>query len=160
MASTQSVSVLSRIRGFHVFKGLWTPYNGESLQLQPQPENPKDRNAVSVVKDSRVVGHMPMLVNTKEGLGLKRHFLAKPGTSGIVNVCGKAVNRGGGLGMEISCKYVFTGPHKLTERLEKCLDLTENPAVRKDSLSSENVEKKRGRKRKATTGESSKNKKS
>ena len=39
-------------------------------------------------------------------------------------------------------------------------DLKENRAVRKDSLSSENVEKKRGRKRKATTGESSKNKKS
>ena len=50
--------------------------------------------------------------------------------------------------------------HKLIERLEKCLDLTENPAVRKDSLSSKNVEKKRGRKRKATTGESSKNKQS
>ena len=75
---------------------------------------------------------------------------------------GKAVNRGGGLGMEIPCEYmyIFTGPHKLTERLEKCLDLTENPAQHKDSLSSENVEKKRGRKRKAATGESSKNKKS
>ena len=49
---------------------------------------------------------------------------------------------------------------ELIERLEKCLDLRENPAVRKDSLSSENVAKKRGRKRKATTGVSSKNKKS
>ena len=36
--------------------------------------------------------------------------------------------------------------HKLIERLEKCFDLTENPDVRKDSLSSENVEKIRGRK--------------
>ena len=63
--------------------------------------------------------------------------------------------------MEIPCEYIFfTGPHKLIEHLEKCLDLTENPAVRKDTLSSENVENKRGRKRKATTGESSKNKKS
>ena len=53
---------------------------------------------------------------------------------------------------------IFTGPHKLIERLEKGLDITENPAARKDSLSSENVEKKRGRKRKTTTGESSKNK--
>ena len=35
---------------------------------------------------------------------------------------------------------------KLIERLEKCFDLTENPDVRKDSLSSENVEKIRGRK--------------
>ncbi|KAM7432312.1 hypothetical protein ABFA07_017234 [Porites harrisoni] len=132
MASTQSLSVLSLIRGFHVYKGWWTPHNGESLQLQPEPENPKDRNAVSVVKDRRVVGHMPlMLVNTKEGLGLIKHFLAKPGTNGVVNVCGKAVNRGGGLGMEIPCEYIVTGPHKLIERLEKCLDLTENPAVRK-----------------------------
>ena len=47
-----------------------------------------------------------------------------------------------------------------THWVEKCLDLTENPAVHKDSLSSENAEKKRGRERKATTGESSKNKKS
>ena len=62
--------------------------------------------------------------------------------------------------MEIPCEYIFTVALKLIERLEKCLDLTENPAVRKDSLSSENVEKKRGRKRKATTEESSKNKKS
>ena len=111
IASTQSLSFLSWIRGFHVYKGWWTPHNGESLQLQPEPDNPKDQNAVSVVKDSRVVGHMPlMLVNTKERLGLIRHFLAKPGTSGVVGVCGKAVNRGRGLGMEIPCEYVFTGP--------------------------------------------------
>ena len=104
----QSLSVLSWIRGFHVYKGWWTPHNGESLQLQPKPENPKDRNAGSVVKDRRVVGHMPlMLVNTKEGLGLIKHFLAKPRTNGVVNVSGKAVNRGGGLGMEIPCEYIF-----------------------------------------------------
>ena len=71
------------------------------------------------------MGHKPlMLINTKEGLGLLRHFLVKPGTNGVVNVCGKAVNRGGGLAMEIPCEYIFPGPHKLKERLEKCLDLT------------------------------------
>ena len=57
---------------------------------------------LSVVKDTLVVGHMPLMsVNTKEGLGLIRYFLAKPGTNGVVNVCGKAVNQGGGLGMGI-----------------------------------------------------------
>ena len=40
--------------------------------------------------------------------------------------CGKAVNRGGGLGMETPCKYIFTGPDTLVERLEKCLELTGN----------------------------------
>ena len=72
------------------------------------------------------MGHMPlMMVSTKEGLGLVRHFLTKPGTNGVVNVCGKAVNRGGGLGMEIPCEYIFTGPHKLIECLEKCLQKTQ-----------------------------------
>ena len=88
MASNQSLSVLSWIRGFHVYKGWWTPHNGESLQLQPEPENPKDRNAVSVVKDSRVVGHMPlMLANTKEGLGLI--FLQSQGPMGLSTYTGR-----------------------------------------------------------------------
>ena len=63
--------------------------NGETLKLklevEPEPENPKDKNAISVIKDSQVVAHMPLrLANTNEGSGLLRHFLAKPGTSGIV----------------------------------------------------------------------------
>ena len=33
--------------------------------------------------------------------------------------------------MEIPCEYIVTGLHKLTEHLERCLDLTENPAVHK-----------------------------
>ena len=154
MASSQSVSFLSWIRGFHVYQGWWTPKNGETLQLVPEPENPKDKNAV---KNNWVVGHVPLrLANTTEGVGLLRHFLAKPGASGIVKVCGKAVNRGGGLGMEVPCEYIFTGPGKLLERLEKCLDLAENPAVRKEPVRSKNnAEVNRGRKRK-TKDESNK----
>ena len=158
MASSQSISFLSWIRGFHVYQGWWTPKHGETLQLVPEPENPKDKNAVSVVKNNRVVGHVPLrLANTTKGVGLLRHFLAKPGASGIVKVCGKAVNRGEGLGMEIPCEYIFTGPGKLLERLEKCLDLAENPAVRKEPVRSKNnAEVNRERKRK-TKDESNRN---
>ena len=156
MASSQSVSFLSWIRGFRVYQGWWTPKNGETLQLVPEPENPKDKTAVSV-KNNRVVGHVPLrLANTTEGVGLLRRFLAKPGASGIVKVCGKAMNRGGGLDMEVPCEYIFTGPRKLLERLEKCLDLAENPAVRKEpARSKNNAEVNRGRKRK-TKDESNK----
>ena len=52
MTSSQSVSFLSWIRGFHVYQGWWTPKNGETLQLVPEPENPKDKNAVSVVENN------------------------------------------------------------------------------------------------------------
>ena len=68
-----------------MYQGWWTPKNGETLQLVPEPENPKDKNAVSVVKNNRVIGHVPLrLANTTEGVGLLRHFLARPGASGIV----------------------------------------------------------------------------
>ena len=51
--------------------------------------------------------------------------------------------------MEVPCEYIFTGLGKLLERLEKCLDLAENPAVRKESVrSNNNAEVNTGRKRK------------
>ena len=42
------------------------------------------------------------------------------------------------LSQEVPCEYIFTGPGKLLERLEKCLDLAENPAVRKEPVRSKN----------------------
>ena len=41
---------------------------------------------------------------------------------GSVEVCGKAVNRGGGLGMEIPCVYIFDCPRRHVELLEQLLD--------------------------------------
>ena len=43
---------------------------------------------------------------------------------GSVEVCGKAVNRGGGLGMEIPCVYIFDGL--------QWLDASNNPAIREE----------------------------
>ena len=147
MASSRSVSFLSWIRAFHVYQWCWAAQNGETLQLVPEPDNPKDKNAVSVIKNYRVVGHVPLRVpNTKEGVGLLWHFLAKPRTSRIVKICGKAVNQGGGLGIEVPCQYIFTRPDRLLERLEKCLNL-----VRKEpSLTRGNTKVKAGKKRKTT----------
>ena len=49
---------------------------------------------------------------------------------GSVEVCGKAVNRGGGLGMEIPCVYIFDGPRKHVDLLEQLLDVSNHPAIR------------------------------
>ena len=48
---------------------------------------------------------------------------------GSVKVRGKAVNRGGGLGMEIPCVYIFDGPRKHVDLLEQLLDVNNNPAI-------------------------------
>ena len=48
----------------------------------------------------------------------------------LVEVCGKAVNQGGGLGMEIPCVYIFDGPRKHVDLLEQLLNVSNNPAIR------------------------------
>ena len=48
----------------------------------------------------------------------------------LVEVCGKGVNQGGGLGMEIPCVYIFDGPRKHVDLLEQLLDVSNNPSIR------------------------------
>ena len=81
---------------------------GEILPLQPEPENAEDKNAVAVLKESRVIRHIPYhLVNTKDRTRITTHFISKPTNRGSVEF---SVSRGGGLGMEIPCVYNFDGP--------------------------------------------------
>ena len=55
----------SCVRGFHVYKGIWTPTLHECLQTRQELGNPEDEYAIAVCKadaaslDSRIVGHVP-----------------------------------------------------------------------------------------------------
>ena len=59
-----------------------------------------------------------------------RQFSLSFTNQGSAEVCGKAVNRGGGLGMEIPCVYIFDGPQKHVDLLEQSRDVSNNPAIR------------------------------
>ena len=98
-------------RACDFYKDWWTTTCGEILPLQPEPENAEDKNAVAVLKESRVIGHIPYhLANTKDRTRIITYFISKPTNRGSVEFSGKAVSRGGGLGMEIPCVYNFDGP--------------------------------------------------
>ena len=60
MDDHRTLKISSWIRGFHVYKDWWTPTCGEILPLQPEPENAEDKNAVALLKESRVIGHIPL----------------------------------------------------------------------------------------------------
>ena len=49
----------SVIRGHHISKAIWTPAEGEALQVSREPNNPYDIHAVAVLKDGITVGHVP-----------------------------------------------------------------------------------------------------
>lgn len=52
MSGNFYVEFRSVIRGFHVYRSVWTPVLGEQLTTQPEYANPEDRYAVAVLKSS------------------------------------------------------------------------------------------------------------
>ena len=141
MNDRQTLSIPSWIRGFHVYKDWWTPTCGEILPLQPEPENAEDKNAVAVLKESIIT-----------------HFISKPTNRGSVDVSGKAVNRGGGLGMEIPCVYNFDGPSKHVNLLQQLIDVGNNPAVRTE-VDADSGKQRRPKRKKDSSNDGSKRKK-
>ena len=47
----------SCIRGFHVYRVVWTPYIGEQLDCVLDSGNSEDPFAVAVQKDDRTISH-------------------------------------------------------------------------------------------------------
>ena len=65
--------VSSVIRGHHVYKHNWSPFNGEDLTCLWKEGNDKDRYAVAVTKSgSGVVGHVPRRISAACALFLQK----------------------------------------------------------------------------------------
>ena len=76
---------------------LWTPVQDEMLILKREPTNIVDRNAVAVLREDQVVGHVPF--NLAPSISLffeKRH-------NAFATVVREKVNKGAGNGIEIPC---------------------------------------------------------
>ena len=58
-----SYEFYSFIRGYHVYQHIWTPAEGETYSCTPEPGNEQDCNAVAVMYEDRVVGHIPLAIS-------------------------------------------------------------------------------------------------
>ena len=86
-----SLSVTSYIRGYHAYQDVWSPFTGEVLPLEREPDNPDDVHAVAIKRASRIVGHVPFnLAPTVSA------FLRRSRNKCLAEVRGSKVNRGGG----------------------------------------------------------------
>ena len=107
------VELESFVRGYHAYTSVWSPVVNEILQLRQEPNNLKDNEAVAVVKDGVVVGHVPRLLSSTVF-----HFLSRECNNGSVKITGPRVNRGAGYGLEVPCIYCFYGPSKYLKVLQ------------------------------------------
>ena len=135
VSTTKAIEVPSWIRGYHAYKELWSIEIDEVLELKHEHNNEQGKNAIAIVRKGDVVGHIPRaLANTKDRAGIVRHFLTRHGSKADVKVVGKAVNRGGGLGMEVPSIYRFVGQKRNIDMLSKLLDIPNNNAAVKSTL--------------------------
>ena len=96
---------------------VWTPVEDEMLRLIPEPSNSVDRNAVAVMKEGEVVGHVPYNLAPVVSLFLRRDV-----NKAFAGVTGDKVNRGAGYGLEIPCVYKFYGPKPYIDKLKEVTD--------------------------------------
>ena len=80
------------MRGYHAYMDIWTPEEGGRLNFIREPDNIKDKYAVSVMKDGLVVGHVPYNLAPRTSQFLKRDI-----NKAFDEVKSKPINRGAGL---------------------------------------------------------------
>ena len=69
-----SIDIASNIKGYHIYKSVWTPTLQEQVYGEIEPHNPVDKYAVAVKKDEKVIGHLPLGENGK----FAKSFLLSP----------------------------------------------------------------------------------
>ena len=60
-----STDIVSNIKGYHVYKSVWTPTLQEQVCGEIEPHNPVDKYAVAFKNDEKVVGHLLLGENAK-----------------------------------------------------------------------------------------------
>ena len=109
----------SCIRGFHVYKSIWTPFIGETLLCSRETSNLHDPFAVKVLKTDEIVGHFPKRISSVCSIFLRK------GGSITCTVNGERrysrdLTQGG---LEIPCLLLFEiNNDSLISKIKKMLD--------------------------------------
>ena len=102
----------SYVRGFHVYKTVWSPLIGEeNLKCRHEQNDKEDEFATDVYRNDlekeTLVGHMPRNISK-----FVHNFLKLPNSKISCQVSGKRINRGAGFGLEVPVTYTFYGHEK------------------------------------------------
>ena len=118
----RSYEIDSFIVGYHVYKADWTPFVGEKLTGVMESTNLIDKYAVAVKRsDESIVGHLPLGKSGKFAKTIFYFLKANEKHSCAINVLGKAINAGDGLGMKVPCRLLFFAEGKYINVLKEKL---------------------------------------
>ena len=124
----ESCIYYSKIRGYHVYKEIWSAVVGETLECRMETSNLIDPYAVAVIRSGQVVGHVPRSISTLCSLFIER------GGNITCEVTGnrqysRDLPQGG---LELPCKLTFFGTNKEITKVKQLLQFApcEAPCVK------------------------------
>ena len=100
----------SVIRGYHVYKTVWSPFVGEILHLQTDARNAHDAHAVTIVMNSVMVGHA-----TREMRGYFFTFCSMVEVYPLKLL----VTESTAMDWRVPCRYTLTGKRKHVKQAKK-----------------------------------------
>uniref|UniRef100_A0A1X7USE7 HIRAN domain-containing protein n=1 Tax=Amphimedon queenslandica TaxID=400682 RepID=A0A1X7USE7_AMPQE len=138
-------SMDSVVRGYHIYKEIWTPYFGENLSGVAEPSNIHDPYAVAMKRssDNATVGHIPRRILSVCFFFLKKGTITCEITSSRQH--SHDLPQGG---LEVLCSLTFHGDQETISKVQKLLKdapLEEVPMVvtTKDSVTMDEPLKKK-----------------
>ena len=109
----RSYEIDSFIMGYHVYKADWTPFVGEKPTGVMESTNLMHKYVVAVKRsDESIVGHLPLGKSGKFAKTIFYFLKANEKHACVINVLGKAINAGDGLGMKVPCRLLFFAEEK------------------------------------------------
>ena len=114
-----SAVIASNIKGYQVYKSVWTPTLQEQVYGEIEPHSPVDKCAVAVKKDETVVGYVPLGENGKFAKTIFCILGADPYRKYNITVTGKAVNLADGDRMQVPCILHLSGQKFVVEILKQ-----------------------------------------
>ena len=113
------IEVPSFVKGYHVYRNLWTPILKEELYGEMEPSKPVDKYAAVVKKGELVVGHLPLDKSGKFAKTIFYFLRADPYGKCKKIVTGKPINRGDGDGMQVPCLLQLSVQRHIIEILKQ-----------------------------------------
>lgn len=107
--------ISTAVRGYHVYKDVWSPELGHKLECQHEPMNVHDSHAMGVYYNKKLVGHLPKDISTYFHFFTIHSGEVRGEVTGPRRYCKEAG------GMEIPCKLTATGGKKMVERLKQLI---------------------------------------
>ena len=113
-----SFTIEAMIRGYHIYRDIWSAVFDEELPCQRETGNISDPFAVGVLKDGVIVGHVPRKISSICSLFLQRNGSIICRVSGHRRFS-EDLPQGG---LEIPCTMIFEGEAKRTAKAKALIE--------------------------------------